>query len=50
MVNFLVVSLVVTLCVFVLVDRICTCFEKCCSNRAYSDIYKEAVKNEKDKN
>ena len=44
MIDFLIVSIAVTMCLYVLIDRICTCFEKCYTNRTYGDVYKEALK------
>lgn len=45
MLEFCGVCLVVTLCAFLLVDRVCVCFEKCSSNNACGSVFKEATKN-----
>lgn len=50
MVEFCIVSVVVTLCAYLLVDRVCTCFEKCSSNNACGNVFKEAAKNARKEN
>lgn len=50
MVDFCIISLVVTFCAYVLVDRVCTCFEKCSSNHACGDVFKEVTKNARKEN